>query len=177
LGANRAAERAKALAEIRAAEQQALNTTGWIDKGKGVVRLRIDDALRIMEHEWPKNPAATRSNLFERVAKATAVPPKPPVFALIASIKFHGPNFLADIPWLTDGRVRPAHVDCLLYGFCLQAGVALSAWLFGRLGRARLAYPLLALAGVAFYNFGVAAGVFGILAGMSIVNSHHTQPS
>jgi hypothetical protein len=29
------------------------------------------------------------------------------ILTLIASIKFHGPNFLADQAWLTYGRVRP----------------------------------------------------------------------
>ncbi len=78
LDANRAAERAKALAELRAAEKEALSTAGWVDKGKGIVRLRIDDALGIIEREWAKNPAALRSNLLERVTKATALPPQPP---------------------------------------------------------------------------------------------------
>jgi hypothetical protein len=78
LDAARAAERAKTLAELRGAEKQASTTTGWLDQGKGIVRLCIEDAMNIIEREWPKDPAGTRSNLLERVAKATAVPPKPP---------------------------------------------------------------------------------------------------
>jgi uncharacterized protein YdaU (DUF1376 family) len=77
LNANRAAERAKALAEIRAAETEALNNTGWIDQGKGIVRLRIEDAMNLVEREW-QDPAAGRSNLIARVEKATAAPPKAP---------------------------------------------------------------------------------------------------
>jgi hypothetical protein len=75
---NRGPERAKALAELRAAEAQASTTPAWIDKGKGVVRLPIDQAVRMVERDWGKDPAAARSNLLQRVAKATAVPPKPP---------------------------------------------------------------------------------------------------
>lgn len=74
---NRAAERSKALAELRAAESQALNNVAWIDQGKGLVRLRIEDAMRMVERDW-KNPGAARSNLIARVEKATEPPPKPP---------------------------------------------------------------------------------------------------
>jgi len=71
----RAEERAKALAEIRNAEASALGETGWIDPTKGIVRLKIDDAMKLMEQDW-QNPAAGRSNLLARVEKAN--PPPPP---------------------------------------------------------------------------------------------------
>src|SRR5512133_1840710 len=58
VAAGRAAERAKALAELRAAEKEALATTAWLDKGKGLVRLRIEDAVRLTETSWSQNPAA-----------------------------------------------------------------------------------------------------------------------
>ena len=77
LGTDRAAERAKALAEMRAAETEALQTTAWVDAGKGIVRLRIEDAMQLVLREW-QNPAAARSNLIVRVEKATAPPPKVP---------------------------------------------------------------------------------------------------
>ncbi|HSU55670.1 MAG TPA: hypothetical protein VLT36_16560 [Candidatus Dormibacteraeota bacterium] len=78
LGANRAAERAKALAELRAAENDALNNVGWVDPAKGIVRLRIEDAMKIVEREWGSNPSAARSNLVARVDKANAVVAPPP---------------------------------------------------------------------------------------------------
>src|SRR5260221_11280939 len=78
LGEDRAAVRAKTLMELRAAETEALNTTGWVDPAKGLVRLRIEDAMRWVESEWGKNPGAARSNLMTRVDKATALPPKQP---------------------------------------------------------------------------------------------------
>ena len=76
LNANRAAERAKARAEIRAAETDALNNVGWIDPAKGLVRLPIVDAMNLVEREW-QNPAAARSNLIARVDKANPPPPPP----------------------------------------------------------------------------------------------------
>ena len=77
LNANRAAERAAALKELRAAESDSLNTVAWIDQGKGLVRLRIADAMQLAEREW-QHPSVARSNLIERVEKATYVPPPPP---------------------------------------------------------------------------------------------------
>jgi hypothetical protein len=76
LGQARAAERAKALAELRAAEYEALTTPAWLDPVKGIVRLRIEDAMKLVLSEWGKDPAAARSNLISRVEKATALPPK-----------------------------------------------------------------------------------------------------
>jgi hypothetical protein len=78
LGEDRAAVRAKALAELRAAEADALNTTAWIDPAKGIVRLRVQDAMALVEAQWGQNPPAARSNLIARVEKATAAPPKAP---------------------------------------------------------------------------------------------------
>ena len=78
VGQARAAERAKALAELRAAEAEALNNPGWIDQTKGIVRLPIAEAMKLVEREWQENPGQARSNLIARVEKATAVPPKAP---------------------------------------------------------------------------------------------------
>jgi hypothetical protein len=78
LGEDRVAVRTKALADLRAAEADALANAGWIDQTKGIVRLPIADAMTIVEREWGQNPAAARSNLIARVEKATALPPKAP---------------------------------------------------------------------------------------------------
>lgn len=78
LNQNRAAERAKALAELRAQEHQDLSTAGWIDQNKGLVRLPIDEAMKIVEREWGHNAPAARSNLIARVEKANPPPPPPP---------------------------------------------------------------------------------------------------
>jgi hypothetical protein len=77
LGEDRAQVRAKALAELRAADKEALENVAWIDQSKGLVRLRIEDAKNLVLREW-QNPSAARSNLIARVEKATYVPPPPP---------------------------------------------------------------------------------------------------
>jgi len=77
IDADRAVVRAKALAEIRAAENQALNYPAWINQDRGVVRLPIEVAMQITEREW-QDPAAARSNLTARVEKAAAPAPQAP---------------------------------------------------------------------------------------------------
>ena len=78
LDEDRVAVRTKALAELRATEAEALSTPAWIDQSKGLVRLPIQDAMKLVEQEWGQNPAAARSNLISRVEKATFTPPPPP---------------------------------------------------------------------------------------------------
>lgn len=77
LNAERVAFRYQSLTEVKGADSQALTSVGWVDQGKGVVRLPIETALKLAEREW-QNPAQARSNLLARVEKATYVPPPPP---------------------------------------------------------------------------------------------------
>jgi len=87
------------------------------------------------------------------------------VLGLIASLKFHSPDFLADCSCLTYGRVHPAAVNALLYGFAVPAGLGVMLWILARLGRTPLAHPLLMAVGAKFWNLGVLLGVLGILRG------------
>ena len=89
------------------------------------------------------------------------------VFGLIASLKFHSPQFLAECPCLTYGRIRPAFTNSMLYGFCIQAGLGVALWLIARLGQATLAHRWLVSVGAKFWNLGVTVGVIGILLGDS----------
>ena len=77
LGEDRVAQRRKALADLRAAEATELESYGWVDQSKGVVRLPITEAMKLALRDW-QTPAAARSNLIARVEKATAVPPAAP---------------------------------------------------------------------------------------------------
>lgn len=73
----RAAERSRDLAQIRAAETQALDNVGWIDQQRGLVRLPIDVAMRLAAQEW-RNPAQARADLISRADKAAAPAPAAP---------------------------------------------------------------------------------------------------
>ena len=77
VGVERVALRLKNMADYKAATAEAINNYGWVDPVKGIVRLPMDRAMELTVREW-QNPAAARSNLIERVTKATALPPKPP---------------------------------------------------------------------------------------------------
>jgi hypothetical protein len=77
IDADRAAERAKDLADIRATEAQALDNPGWIDQSRGVVRLPIAVALQLAAQAW-QNPAQARAGLIAREGKATAAAPVAP---------------------------------------------------------------------------------------------------
>lgn len=73
----RAAERARARADIEATGTEILNSFGKGDEAKGVYRIPIEQAMKAVVAEY-RNPAAARSNLISRVEKATAAPPKAP---------------------------------------------------------------------------------------------------
>jgi hypothetical protein len=46
------------LNEFRAAEEQQLNSYGWVNKDQGIIRIPIDQAMRIIaEKGLPQNPA------------------------------------------------------------------------------------------------------------------------
>jgi cytochrome c oxidase cbb3-type subunit I len=86
-------------------------------------------------------------------------------FGLIASIKFHSPNFLADCACLTYGRVHPASLNALVYGFAVPAGLGVALWLLARLGRVTLARPWLIFVGAKLWHLGVLVGLIGIFSG------------
>ena len=75
LNAARAAERKKALAEVRGATDGQINQYGWVDQAKGIARLNIEHAMKLTVQEYSKSPAAARSNLLTQLEKATFVPP------------------------------------------------------------------------------------------------------
>jgi cytochrome c oxidase cbb3-type subunit I len=87
------------------------------------------------------------------------------ILALAASIKLHTPGFLAGHDWLTFGRVRPAHVNAVVYGWGSLCGFAVIVWLMARLSWAEVRYPSLLVAGAVLWNLGVAVGTVAILAG------------
>ncbi|PYI88905.1 MAG: hypothetical protein DME26_02520 [Verrucomicrobia bacterium] len=89
------------------------------------------------------------------------------VLSVIIAIKLHAPGFLGDCPFFTFGRMRPAQMNALMYGFASQAAIGATLWLLCRLGRTRLALPGLAIVSTIFWNAAVKIGVWGILIGDS----------
>src|SRR6059036_1437762 len=89
------------------------------------------------------------------------------VLAMVVSFKLHSPDLLSGISFLTWGRLRPAHMNVMVYGWASMAGMGTAVWLMARLCRATLRFPLLIAAGAAFWNVGVLIGVGAILLGDS----------
>jgi hypothetical protein len=71
IDADRATERAKALAEIQVAEQNVLTTAATLDAKHGVVRLPIETAMSLAAQQW-QNPSAARADLNRRAEKSVA---------------------------------------------------------------------------------------------------------
>ncbi len=89
------------------------------------------------------------------------------VVALVVAIKLHKADFLADCPWLTLGRLRPASTNMFLYGFASQMGIAVMLWLMSRLGGVKMVYQWPLVVAWKLWNIGVTVGVVAIMAGAS----------
>lgn len=89
------------------------------------------------------------------------------LLAIIASIKMHAPGFLGSWEWLTFGRVRPAHLNTVIYGWGSMAGVGTLLWLQARLSRVRLPFPVMLPVTAVIWNLGVAYGTVRIFQGAS----------
>lgn len=85
----------------------------------------------------------------------------------LTSFKSHMPDMFGGVSYLTWGRIRPAHMDVMLFGWASMVGIGTAIWLMARLSRTTLRHPLLLVAGAAFWNVGVLLGVIGIFAGES----------
>ena len=77
IDADASALRSKALVEMRSAEDKSLNTAGWADQSRGIVRLPIEAAMQQAAQAW-QNPAAARADLNARAEKAAAPAPVAP---------------------------------------------------------------------------------------------------
>ena len=56
-----------------------------------------------------------------------------PLVGLLVSIKFHYPDFLGETSWLTFGRLRPVHVNGVIFGAFSTPVIGLLYYLVPRL--------------------------------------------
>ena len=87
------------------------------------------------------------------------------ILGFIASYKVHDSDFLAGIEFLNYGRVYPAHINLIFYGWGCQAAFGLIIWLLARLSRSECRSTGIILTAGHLWNFGVMAGTFAILGG------------
>jgi len=89
------------------------------------------------------------------------------ILGIISSAKVHSPEFLASFGWLTYGRVFPAHLNALIYGWGFQAAFAVIIWLMARLSRQECKSAGIILTAGHVWNFTILLGMIGILSGNS----------
>jgi cytochrome c oxidase cbb3-type subunit 1 len=90
------------------------------------------------------------------------------LFGLGASLKFDAPDWLGTIPWLTFGRIRPAHLNAVVYGWASLAGAGCLVWLTSRLCQVPIQWRGCLVASVALWNLGLVYGTGSILFGYSL---------
>ena len=86
---------------------------------------------------------------------------------LVSSLKMHMPDWLVAEAWLTFGRIRPAHLNMVIYGWSSLAGAGIALWLIPRLLRTELVGARFASVGAIVWNLGVVSGIASILLGYS----------
>ena len=99
--------------------------------------------------------------------------------ALIAAIRralppgtgevgLHEPEFLGNSEYISYGRLQPAHINTLVYGWGMQAALGVMLWLMARRSGQELksGKSLLIVAGV-FWNITISFGILAILMGKS----------
>ena len=89
------------------------------------------------------------------------------VFGVVASLKLHLPDWLIGDAVLTFGRIRPAHLNVVAYGWASMAGVGVGIWLMPRLFKTPLVGGNFATVGAVLWNIGMFSGTVGVLAGFS----------
>lgn len=89
------------------------------------------------------------------------------LFGDITSLKFHFPELLSSTAWLSFGRVRPSHLNTMIYGWASLAMLGSALWLVPRLVHVPLRIPRIAYLGLVLWNIGVFIGVVGIHFGLT----------
>ena len=87
------------------------------------------------------------------------------LLGLVASIQLASPQFLADCPFVTYGRLREAAETAFVYGWLANGGLALALWVLGRLAGEPLRAQVWCVIGTLFWNLGVLEALGGVVAG------------
>ena len=87
------------------------------------------------------------------------------LFAMLAGVKVHASGMMADSAWLSYGRILPAADLALQFGFLVQLGLGVSAWVLSHRGKTVLVDGGYLYIGGIVWNLGVTLGFIGILSG------------
>lgn len=88
------------------------------------------------------------------------------ILGVLAAVKLFAPSFLGDCQYLQYGRLQPTHINALVYGWGVQAGLGVMLWLMARRSGQELkrGKSVLYVAGI-FWNITVTLGLLGIILG------------
>ena len=84
---------------------------------------------------------------------------------MIAAGYLLAPDFMANIEYIHFGRVRPMHINAVLFGFVTPGLLAVAFYYIPRLLRTELYSQKLGMLTAVFWNITVAAGMIGISLG------------
>ena len=87
------------------------------------------------------------------------------LFAMLSGAKVHASGMMADSAWLSYGRILPAADLALQFGFLVQLGLGISAWVLSHRGKTVLVDGGYLYLGGIVWNLGVTLGFIGILSG------------
>src|SRR3982751_5252946 len=87
------------------------------------------------------------------------------IIAITIAAKFCWPEMLGTVPYLSYGRLRPLHVNGMLFGWLLAADMGLTYFFIPRLCGVPLWSERLGVATAVLWNVIVLGAVFALLAG------------
>ncbi len=105
----------------------------FFSRSHGAPKLRHEDPLAASQEEYPSDtrtfPALIRWHGYAALACVLYVV----LLGLVMSIKFHAPEWLGDVPWLSWGRLRYAHTQGVFFGWLGNAFLAFLYYVVPRL--------------------------------------------
>jgi len=87
------------------------------------------------------------------------------IVGVVVALKFTFPDWLTGSALLTFGRLRPIHLNAVIYGWLSMAGIAVMLWLLPRVLRTRLRGTWWAVTGGVIWNVAVTAGLVALAFG------------
>jgi cytochrome c oxidase cbb3-type subunit I len=132
-----------------------------VDPGLVTTETPSDEALRISIDESATSPTLlflATSMIWLALGSLVGV---------VVAVKFSLPDWLGSFPWLTFGRLRPVHLNTVVFGWVSLAGAGVIIWLTGRLCRTQIRWAGLLYLSAILWNFGLLLGTVLLLAGYS----------
>lgn len=91
-----------------------------------------------------------------------------PLVGLLVSIKFHNPGFLDSEPWLTFGRLRPVHVNGVIFGAFSTSFIGLLYYMIPRLCGIRMYKEHWGWWGLWIWNLFLITGMISLMMGYNL---------